>query len=116
PEAVRKILIALGCLEQSSDSAEIITIPPSWRRDLEREIDLVEEVARVHGYDKIPEDASVPMAASHRPDGDRRCGTMVGSIQPVDGRAAAGSKFADVGRGGSTAAEPCAELTGSAAG
>ncbi len=26
---------------------------PSYRRDLEREIDLIEEVARVHGYDKI---------------------------------------------------------------
>ncbi len=71
PEAVRKILLALGCLEQSVAAAEIITIPPSWRRDLEREIDLVEEVARVHGYDTIPEDASVPMAASHRPDSDR---------------------------------------------
>jgi phenylalanyl-tRNA synthetase beta chain len=71
PETVRKILLALGCLEQSFESREIITIPPSWRRDLEREIDLVEEVARIHGYDKIPEDASVPMAASHRPDSDR---------------------------------------------
>jgi phenylalanyl-tRNA synthetase beta chain len=71
PETVRKILIALGCLEQSFERAEIVTIPPSWRRDLEREIDLVEEVARIHGYDKIPEDASVPMAASHRPDSDR---------------------------------------------
>src|SRR5436190_1810774 len=71
PEAVRKMLIALGCLEQSAGNAEIITVPPSWRRDLEREIDLVEEIARIHGYDKIPEDASVPMAASHRPSSDR---------------------------------------------
>jgi len=71
PEAVRKILLALGCLEQSVVTTEIITVPPTWRRDLEREIDLVEEVARVHGYDKIPEDASVPMVASHRPDSDR---------------------------------------------
>jgi phenylalanyl-tRNA synthetase beta chain len=71
PEVVRKILIALGCHEQSMSDLEIITVPPSWRRDLEREIDLVEEVARVHGYDTIPEDASVPMAASHRSDNDR---------------------------------------------
>lgn len=71
PEVVRRILIALGCLEQSAGAAEITTIPPSWRRDLDREIDLVEEVARIHGYDKIPEDANVPMAASHRPDSDR---------------------------------------------
>jgi phenylalanyl-tRNA synthetase beta chain len=70
-ETVRKILLALGCLEQAAGNTEIITVPPSWRRDLEREIDLVEEVARVHGYDKIPEDASVSMAASHQPDSDR---------------------------------------------
>jgi phenylalanyl-tRNA synthetase beta chain len=71
PEAVRRILVALGCLEQTTSESEIIAVPPTWRRDLEREIDLVEEVARIHGYDKIPEDASVPMAASHRPDSDR---------------------------------------------
>ncbi|QAA75981.1 MAG: Phenylalanyl-tRNA synthetase beta chain [Candidatus Bipolaricaulis sibiricus] len=29
------------------------TVPP-FRRDLEREIDLIEEVARLHGYDRIP--------------------------------------------------------------
>jgi phenylalanyl-tRNA synthetase beta chain len=70
-DAVRRILTALGCSEQSANGTQVLTIPPSWRRDLEREIDLVEEVARVHGYDKIPEDASVPMAASHKPDADR---------------------------------------------
>ena len=36
-----------------------------------REIDLVEEVARIHGYDTIPEDVNVPMAASHRTERDR---------------------------------------------
>src|SRR6185369_7526234 len=50
-EAVRRILVALGCHEQSAGETEFITIPPSWRRDLEREIDLVEEVARINGYD-----------------------------------------------------------------
>jgi phenylalanyl-tRNA synthetase beta chain len=70
-EVIRRILSALGCREQSAGASEVVTLPPSWRRDLEREIDLVEEVARIHGYDKIPEDASVPMAPSHRPDHDR---------------------------------------------
>ena len=46
-------------------------VPPSWRRDLSREIDLIEEVARIHGYDKIPEDVRVPMAASSRKREDR---------------------------------------------
>jgi phenylalanyl-tRNA synthetase beta chain len=35
---------------------------PSWRRDLTREIDLIEEVARVHGYQHIPEDVMLPTA------------------------------------------------------
>ncbi len=29
--------------------------PPSYRRDLSEAVDLVEEVARLHGYDRIPE-------------------------------------------------------------
>ncbi len=70
-DTVRKILTALGCRENSSDAGQVVTVPPSWRRDLSREIDLVEEVARIHGYDKIPEDARVPMVASHRTDADR---------------------------------------------
>ncbi|MFN0022063.1 MAG: phenylalanine--tRNA ligase subunit beta [Pirellulaceae bacterium] len=70
-ERVRQILTALGCRETSTDSQQIKTVPPSWRRDLTREIDLIEESARIHGYDAIPEDAAVPMAASHRTDADR---------------------------------------------
>ena len=70
-ETVRRILTALGCREQVAGAAQVTVIPPSWRRDLSREIDLVEEVARIHGYDKIPEDVSVPMVASHRTDADR---------------------------------------------
>jgi len=35
---------------------------PSRRPDLEREIDLVEEVTRHHGYEKIPESREIPVA------------------------------------------------------
>jgi phenylalanyl-tRNA synthetase beta chain len=69
-EALR-ILTALGNREQTTTAKHTVVVPPSWRRDLTREIDLVEEVARVHGYDKIPEDVSVPMATSHRTQQDR---------------------------------------------
>ena len=40
--------------------------PPSWRPDLEREIDLIEEVARIHGYHHIPEDRAVPVTSAPR--------------------------------------------------
>lgn len=70
-ETVRRILTALGCREVQASTTSVETVPPSWRRDLSREIDLVEEVARIHGYDRIPEDVGVPMAPSHRTDDDR---------------------------------------------
>lgn len=70
-EEARRILKALGCEEKSASKSEVVSVPPSWRRDLYREIDLVEEVARIHGYDKIPEDARVPMASSHRSASER---------------------------------------------
>ncbi len=70
-DEARRILRALGCEEQSVSVEEVVVIPPSWRHDLTREIDLVEEVARIYGYDKIPEDAGVAMVPSARSDIER---------------------------------------------
>jgi len=70
-ERVRKILTSLGNRELRADAASVEVAPASWRNDVSREIDLIEEVARIHGYDEIPEDVSVPMAASARRDEDR---------------------------------------------
>lgn len=47
------ILEGLGCRVKGSDGRAAITVP-TWRGDLTREIDLIEEVARIHGYDRIP--------------------------------------------------------------
>lgn len=47
------ILENLGCLVSSGDVNWQVTIP-SHRHDLLREIDLIEEVARIYGYDNIP--------------------------------------------------------------
>ena len=50
---VESVLTGLGCgLAQSGESQWQVTLP-SWRLDLEREIDLVEEVARVYGYNRF---------------------------------------------------------------
>ena len=57
-----EILSALGC-EVDAASPDVLHVKaPSWRADLTREIDLIEEVARIEGYDKIPGDAMVPIA------------------------------------------------------
>ena len=55
------ILRRLG-LEVLEATAERIRVRvPSWRPDLAREIDLIEEVARHHGYEKIPQTPEVPL-------------------------------------------------------
>ena len=65
PDVVVRILHDLGLKSTGTESAtSIALIPPTWRRDLEREIDLIEEVARIYGYDKIPEDRPVPLTVS----------------------------------------------------
>ena len=70
-EKVQKILTDLGCEETHVCDHCIKVVPPSWRADLTREIDLIEEVARIYGYDQIPEDAGVKMVASVRTREDR---------------------------------------------
>lgn len=47
------ILTGLGCgLAKTSEGEYSVTLP-SWRLDLDREIDLIEEVARVYGYNRF---------------------------------------------------------------
>lgn len=52
-EFAHKTLVSLGCAVTSREDAWEVTLP-SFRLDLEREIDLVEEVARFYGMDRIP--------------------------------------------------------------
>ena len=50
-------LKALGCVADVDDAgASIHVIAPSWRRDLVSEADLIEDVARLHGYAALPDE------------------------------------------------------------
>jgi phenylalanyl-tRNA synthetase beta chain len=57
PVPVERILEILKALDLKSESRDgkIATTVPSFRRDLEREVDLIEEIARIHGYHRLPE-------------------------------------------------------------
>ena len=50
---MEQILTRLGFDVQASEDAYQITVP-TFRSDITREIDLIEEIARVYGYDNIP--------------------------------------------------------------
>ncbi|MFC1495427.1 phenylalanine--tRNA ligase subunit beta, partial [Thermodesulfobacteriota bacterium] len=76
-------LKALQMSVEEKDGDTIEVIPPSYRVDLSREIDLVEEVARMSGYDNIPvtyphikpyAEDDIPSLIFH----DRVCETLAG--------------------------------------
>ena len=48
-----RLLTGLGC-EVSQTDSRLDVVAPSWRPDLEREVDLIEELARLYGYETIP--------------------------------------------------------------
>ena len=52
-EVITSILTSIGCVVTLVGD-EVTVVPPTWRPDLTTAADLVEEVARIHGYDRIP--------------------------------------------------------------
>ena len=50
----KETLTRLGCKVQGEGDSVTVTAP-GWRQDLTREADLIEELARVHGMDSLPE-------------------------------------------------------------
>ncbi len=64
-DEMHAILKRLSCLPEPDGEAIRVT-PPSWRFDLAIEEDFVEEIARIHGYEHVPDRpprAAVPMLA-----------------------------------------------------
>jgi phenylalanyl-tRNA synthetase beta chain len=58
PERQAGILEALGFALDRGDPDRWRVVAPTWRSDVEGEADIVEEVCRIHGLDKVP---SVPL-------------------------------------------------------
>jgi phenylalanyl-tRNA synthetase beta chain len=61
-DEVRETLVSIGCTVTGTDPLTVV--PPTWRPDLTVGVDLVEEVARLRGYDSIP--SILPAAPSGR--------------------------------------------------
>ena len=61
-DEVHEVLTRIGC--EVTGSEALTVLPPTWRPDLDSPIDLVEEVARLHGYEQLP--SALPVAPSGR--------------------------------------------------
>ncbi|KJR99781.1 MAG: phenylalanyl-tRNA synthetase subunit beta [Desulfobulbaceae bacterium BRH_c16a] len=59
--------IGIGCERKDEDT--LLVSPPSFRVDIEREADLIEEVARLYGYNRIP--TSLPKVDLSYPEQDK---------------------------------------------
>lgn len=71
-------LMALGFSVAGETGGVFEVGVPSWRRDVTREVDLVEEVARIVGYERIPE--RLPSGATTQ-GGDAPGGALRNSIR-----------------------------------
>ena len=68
PEFIERALTRLGCTVRADAAGAgaagaFRVVPPSFRLDLEREIDLIEEVLRLWGMDRV--EATIPAAKNH---------------------------------------------------
>ena len=52
---VVRILRSIGMKATKTNKGKYIVTPPTFRVDITREIDLIEEVIRIYGYDSVPE-------------------------------------------------------------
>jgi phenylalanyl-tRNA synthetase beta chain len=67
---IEECLVAIGCTVLAKpDDNRIAVDVPGWRPDLTSEIDLIEEVARVHGYGSFPDELR-PYRVPVREDAD----------------------------------------------
>ena len=70
PGEAADVLLRLGFSRSSAQADRDVWQVPSFRPDVSREVDLVEEVGRVRGYDGIP--ATLPHVRSSRDAGPRQ--------------------------------------------
>jgi len=65
---LERCLVAVGATVVAKPAEERLAVEvPGWRPDLAAEIDLIEEVARLHGYDAFPDDLR-PFRAGNQVD------------------------------------------------
>ncbi|MDI6605532.1 MAG: phenylalanine--tRNA ligase subunit beta [Candidatus Omnitrophota bacterium] len=76
---IKKILGGLGFKVAPRGKNKLIVGVPAHRQDLKTEIDLIEEVARIHGFDKIP--TTLPLLVPKLiPGGEREAVSVLKNI------------------------------------
>jgi phenylalanyl-tRNA synthetase beta chain len=69
-DEMARLVKSLGVTVEDEAAGSFIAIPPPHRNDLQQEIDIIEEIARFYGYDRIP--VTVPKMGLSKEAWDRR--------------------------------------------
>lgn len=78
----RQALLALGMTVVETDDTTWHVEPPSWRYDMAIEADLIEEIARVYGYDRLLEGAKgTILPAIQIPEGQLRADELLATLR-----------------------------------
>jgi len=83
---VERILTALGCKltpVKGNKAVWKVVVPPYRYRDLEREIDLIEEVARLYGYDRFCETLPSQTTQGYLPPKHKAQNRLRGALRAV---------------------------------
>lgn len=75
--AIERLLASVGFVAAPKDDRMAVQVP-GWRPDVTREVDVVEEVARLHGYDAFPDELR-PYRPTTVPDAPRE--ELVGRVR-----------------------------------
>lgn len=67
-EKIHQILHGLGIALKDLDENSLLASIPTFRPDIEREIDLIEEIARINGYDNIPVVSKISITLEQKVD------------------------------------------------
>jgi phenylalanyl-tRNA synthetase beta chain len=67
-EKIKNILSRLGLAIKVLDQDKLLVSVPTFRPDIEREIDLIEEIARINGYDNIPTVSKINITLEKKTD------------------------------------------------
>jgi len=67
-EKIKNILSRLGLAIKVLDDDKLLVSVPTFRPDIEREIDLIEEIARINGYDNIPTVSKINITLEKKTD------------------------------------------------
>ena len=90
PEKIKNILSRLGLALKVLDDDKLLVSVPTFRPDIEREIDLIEEIARINGYDNIPTVTKINITLEKKSDDSevdeiiRQAATSLGFFEMIN--------------------------------